>query len=449
MKRKKSVLISLLSVLCLSGCTGYDKDAYADGVSYHITSSGKTAFVSEAEADLTQENPQVIIPEKINQAKVKKLGGFFGTGVPAPFTVIAGSGHSYETYNPYNGEFGRRVILKDVPVSVHIPKTIEEVTYVSGGGCYGTVNENGELLFLRPVIMIDCDPDNPDYYSEDGILYSKEENSAVIDGRAEAEEFQPTLAEKLKGKYVKENEEDSEVIEFFTEFERVYSHTNWYMEDCEYLYSAAEYQPVDPEVLRSTEADYLDASAREFSSFTMAGQYTETDFPYYRLEPREDSIVITALDENREPVMDSGVELKRDMTAESQFPDDFSEWGMLYEEGENPVMSFGTAPGSPASSQRESDAVRMRVYRDGIITVEEKDSETPLILRGVLGAVYTGNGMDRDLVFVLTAAGGTREPYFGRVRFEQKSGDTFILHRIDGYEAWPLIPEGEEECTYH
>lgn len=446
MKRWKSALTGVLTGILLTACTGYDKDAEGNGITYHITASGRKAFVSEVKADFSLEAPEKTIPETIDKAAVKKLGGFFGTGVPAPFEVIAENEYSFIAYDPYASDFGSPVTVKDVPVTVHLPKSIDETSHFQVSGCYGNRNALGELEFVRPLVALDCDPANPDFYSENGILYSRKDNSEKINLTAR-EPLAPTLAQRINGRYVKENEYDTEVIEFFTVFDTVFSHSNWYMEGDEYMYSAGEYTPCDPADLYKTDAAYLDVSGRIFSSFAMAGQYTEADCPYYRLEPKENSIVITALDENRQPYVDSGVELERDMNTPSQFPYDFSDWGILFEEGESPLQSYHTGPGRLADGVRESDASILKLHRDGIITVHVKN-ESPLFFRGIAAVIRNAQNSKSDLCFVMRQVGGTLEPYFGRVGVELKDGDVIVLHRKEGYEAGPLIPEGEASCEY-
>ena len=447
MIRWKPAVIGVLIGSLLSGCTGYDKNAEDSGVTYHITSNGKTAFAAEVKADLSAGAPEKTIPEQINKAAVKKLGGTFGTGVPAPFEVTAENEYSYNAYDPYGEDYGSPVTIKDVPVLVHLPKTIEEVSTFHESIYYGNRNALGELEFVRPSVYLDCDPDNPVFRSENGILYDRKDGSEVIN-LTHGEVPAASLEARLNGRYVKEGDYDTEVIEFFTVFDTIYSHSNWYMEGEEYMYSAGEYTPCDPADLKKTDAAYIDVSGRIFSSFAMAGQYTEADSPYYRLEPKENSLVITCLDENRRPYMDSAVELERDMNTPSHFPYDFSEWGLLFAEGETPASRYNAAPGSLAKGVRESDTSWLKLQKDGVITVHFKD-ETPQFLRGIAASVYNYESKDSDLCFVMRQVGGTLEPYFGRVRVESKDGDVIVLHRKEGYEAGPLIPEGEEECEYH
>ena len=446
MMQKKTWMGVLCSVFLL-GCTGYDKNALADHVAYHITANGKTAFASEVVWDLS-ENAQYSIPEKVDKAAVKKLGGFFGTGVPAPFQVIAEKGYEFQAYDPYMEDYGSPIAVKQVPVTVSIPKTIEEVRLVSEGMYYGMRNPQGELVFLFPSVSLNCDPDNPDFYSENGILFTRETKETAADLTG-SQELSPTLAQRLAGRYVKENEEDAEVIEFFTEFDTLFSHTNWYMEGSEYMFGATEYTPLNPDSLKKSDADSVEVSAKLFSEFANAGQYTESDSPYYRIEAKEDGIVILALDENRKPYMDSGIELKRDMSQPSQFPSDFSEWPFLFREGETPMYRFYSSQGNIAEKARESTYARMKLHADGAVTVQIKDSEAPLCYRGIAAAVYNRETSESDLCFALTAVGGTMNPQLGRVRIETKDRDTFVLHRIEGYEAWPLIPDGEEECVWN
>ncbi len=337
-----------------------------------------------------------------------------------------------------------------MPVTVYLPKTLEEIVQVKDTGWYGRRNKNGELVFLRPVIRFECDPENPTYYTENGQIYKREDGSQIDLSEVTSPEMpEMTLAEKLRGRYVKENENDREVWDLFDSMGMLFGHINWYMEDSEYMYSAIEYTPVDAAVLASTEADSIDVSAKQFSSFTMAGQYTELDHPYYRLTAASDRIIITALDENREPVMNSGFEMERDMTQPSQFPLEEALFDTLLKEEETAMIpGFTMGRAGLKDHILECEDYRIEFYDDGMVTMDAHREETPLYYHGYVKEIPAKEMYgDTDLLFSMRAIGGTAEPIIGRVTLHKEEDGSFRFIPVEGYSCEPLVTQGQESTV--
>ena len=74
----------MLFVLC--GCS-LDFSEQADEGCFSYAYGKKAAFVNEYRWDGTEEGMTVIIPENYNGLPVVSVGGFFGRGLPMPFTL--------------------------------------------------------------------------------------------------------------------------------------------------------------------------------------------------------------------------------------------------------------------------------------------------------------------------------------------------------------------------
>ena len=446
MKRTNKVLACMMSILLMSGCTGYDKDAVVDQQVYHLTSNGKTAFASEYKWDVSENPVEIVIPETANGAVVKKLGGFFGTGVPSPFCIAGETGYSYSAYDPFTEKYGAPMRIQEVPFTIHLPKTLEEIDHVTNSGWFGSRNENGELVFLRPIVRFECDPDNKTFYTKAGLVYQTEDDSLVDLSEVTSPELpKMTLAQKLRGRYVKANEEDQEVWEFFDSMDQIFVHINSYMEGEEYMYTALEYTPIDVSVLSSTEADSIDVSAKQFSSFAMAGQYTETDSPYYRLTAGEDKIMILALDENREPIMDSGFEMENDLSAPSQFPLNEALFDSLKTNDEEAYANLRSSSNKLTEKVLECEDYRIEFFLDGTVTMIKNREDAPLIYHGIAKVIPAKEMYgDTDLLFCMYSVGGTTEPILCRVTLHKEDDGSSRFSVSGDYPGTPLIPEGQE-----
>ena len=89
MYTKRKLIAAFCSIVLLGGCTGYEDSETIDGVNYWINSFEKQAFAGECNWQVADEPADITIQETVNKATVTKLGGFFGTGVPSPFSLMA------------------------------------------------------------------------------------------------------------------------------------------------------------------------------------------------------------------------------------------------------------------------------------------------------------------------------------------------------------------------
>ena len=432
--------IAMSSVILLAGCTGYESSISIEGVTYWINGSGRNAFAAECEWDMSEEPSEIVIRETAEGAKVTSLGGFFGTGVPAPFEIHAKEAdYTYSEWEVRGSEYGLPVIAEDVPVTVYLPSGIKEIKNSHSAMYYGNTTEDGTNLFLKPQIIVECDEENDTYYSENGTLYQKSD-SAVVDLNSESDgngaTVTMTLRDRLLGRYIRETEEDIEVYDFFDAFGTVYAHINYYMEGDEYMFAATEYTPVNAADLERTDIDSFDATSRHFSDFSNAGQYVDVEDPHCSITVTEEGIRID--------MAYASLELKRDYSMPSQFPFDASS---MHNErpGNESVYRLSMHSLEPLVLHTlECDEYRMKIYRDGTMILVMKNAETPTILRGTAEVFGDGTQIYK-MRYALVKTGGTTEPKEGVVLVSFDEADcTVAFSPYEDYYGGVLLNDESE-----
>ena len=440
MYTKRKLIAAFCSIVLLGGCTGYEDSETIDGVNYWINSFEKQAFAGECNWQVSDEPADITIQETVNKATVTKLGGFFGTGVPSPFSLVADADtYQFAGSEIYASEYGLPIVTKDVPITIHLPKTIEEVKYTQAPLYFGNLTEEGVVEFLHPQILIDCSDENQTFYSENGILYRKDDHS-IIDFNDEKSNYDitihKTLRDKLLGRYVLEVGDEQRVYEFFDANGKIYAHINYYTEGSEYMFSALEFTPVNAEVLDDDEADSFDATLGEFSDFSMGGQYVEPDEKDYHITVSEDDIILASSAES--------LTLKRDYSMPAQFPYRVSD--MHIEVPDNLIhIEYGFNRLEKLLYHKyECDDYTMRIYCDGTLVVVMKHTDAPVIYRGI-AQFFLNREEDKLLMqYTLTKTGGTAEPHEGFVQISYNDDSTVTFSAVDDVDGGPLLQETEQ-----
>ena len=86
MKRTILLLLCLLMLALLCGCS-LDFSQQADDGAFSYAYGNKAAFVNEYRWDGTEEGLTAVIPDSYNGLPVVSVGGFFGRGLPMPFSI--------------------------------------------------------------------------------------------------------------------------------------------------------------------------------------------------------------------------------------------------------------------------------------------------------------------------------------------------------------------------
>ena len=85
-KKLPALLLCLLLPLLLGGCS-LDFSELADDGALSYAYGSRSAFVTEYRWDGTEAGRTVRIPAQWNGKKIVSVGGYFGRGLPMPFTV--------------------------------------------------------------------------------------------------------------------------------------------------------------------------------------------------------------------------------------------------------------------------------------------------------------------------------------------------------------------------
>ena len=204
MKRFVCILLICLLLFSLSGCTGYEYEYYATeflGIGY--SEYKDKAFVGGYRYDLTKNNNEIIIPEEYNGIKITDLGGYYGLGVPTPFGIepVKESLPDHEAVSWIGAASmdmldteSHEIIYLDF--KLHISKNIESFTFIdldtfilvdyyaeckhedpSTCQICETVDKKSIAYLTR--FFITCDDENAVFYSKDGKLYHRSNDTPV------------------------------------------------------------------------------------------------------------------------------------------------------------------------------------------------------------------------------------------------------------------------------
>ncbi len=196
MKKPLILALSVFISLLLCGCTTY---CYEDTVSdmnimygsYFMSMSEYNpdgAAVSGYVWDGDPEKTDIVIPEKYGKQKIKCLGGYWGKGAPRRFYIDSDSylgiksdldergNEMTQRMNPSMIEPDTKVIYTDF--TIYLSKYIENIFARAFGTVY-TVD--GEKIAYCPRVSIICDEDNRTFYSKDGKLYYRQDDT-LVDG---------------------------------------------------------------------------------------------------------------------------------------------------------------------------------------------------------------------------------------------------------------------------
>ncbi len=173
------------SLLLLGGCsgsiTGYvGREANVGRVHYQINERGKSAFAEVYAWDLDPAHHSVEIADTVESARVQQLGGYTGTGVPAPFRIEPEQGAEFVVSgDPSLESHDVPVTWQDLEFTVYLGKEMRKIANVAEAPYYGVKNQSGGIDFYRPVCRFVCDEGNETFYSRDGVLYNRSDDTPV------------------------------------------------------------------------------------------------------------------------------------------------------------------------------------------------------------------------------------------------------------------------------
>ena len=173
--------VLLLSAGCSGSITGYaGREAEVGGVRYQINERGKRAFAEQCVWDLDLTHLSFEIADTVEGAKVQRLGGYIGVGVPYPFRIEPERGADcVASYDPSQESFDVPVTWQDLEFTVYLGKELDEIARITGPSYFGVKNPSGGIDFYRPVCRFVCDEENKTFYSRDGVLYKRSDDTPV------------------------------------------------------------------------------------------------------------------------------------------------------------------------------------------------------------------------------------------------------------------------------
>ncbi len=197
MRKILTIILSICLTFCLSGCIYeevamlYSDSAEIDGFYVAINKTANCCFVGEYNCTEYTENSEITIPDDYEGIPIKRIGGYYGRGVPTPFSIHfadlymnAPEGSEYDAI--FSGdinefEIPEEYIIEDVVFNLNIGKNIEVIEFVVMDEYYPHINEDGSITFYHSVVNINCSDENKYFYSKDGKLYNKKTDELISD----------------------------------------------------------------------------------------------------------------------------------------------------------------------------------------------------------------------------------------------------------------------------
>jgi hypothetical protein len=196
----RKVLLIVLSVLFVFGLFGcffeevsllYSDHADIDGFYIAINKTANCCFVGDYDCTEYAENYEITIPDDYGGMPIKRIGGYYGSGVPTPFSISLDELYmNAPTGSKYSGIFGGDIdkfdipdayVVEDVVFTLNIGENIETVEFVVMDHYFPHINEDSSVTFFHPVVYINCSEENKYFYSQDGKLYDKKTDELISD----------------------------------------------------------------------------------------------------------------------------------------------------------------------------------------------------------------------------------------------------------------------------
>lgn len=191
MKKILAFILALIFVLSFTGCAFvedlsllYDHYEYADNFCFGVNDTAGCCFAGAYNCREYTYGMEITIPDEYNGKPVKRIGGYFGRGYPTPFYFEIGEWCETTAHTEYDADLSTideaGNIIADLPYVLNIGKNIDSVVYVENH-LYPCTMEDGSIVFYHPVVSINCSEENRTFYSENGRLYNRKDNTLVSD----------------------------------------------------------------------------------------------------------------------------------------------------------------------------------------------------------------------------------------------------------------------------
>lgn len=172
-------LLALLSIICLMFCCGcsmhYGETTIdMDNVTFYPSKVNTVCFAGRYNWDGSSDKMTINIPDEVDGYKVTKLGGYTGRGFPTPFYIDFSSVGSicYHDDIPDNAE------IITYHFTLNIGKNLNELQRVVIDR-YCKIKDTDK--YAEFAFTVNCHKDNKHFYSLDGKLYNKKDNTLIDD----------------------------------------------------------------------------------------------------------------------------------------------------------------------------------------------------------------------------------------------------------------------------
>ena len=196
MRKVLSIALIVFIVLSLSGCSldevsfFYCDDADANGFDISINRISNCCFVGRYNCTEYTDNLEITIPDNYDGIPIKRIGGYFGRGLPTPFGISLASYVNTPKGSEFDSPFSVVGDLDDYEFSEEynvecpvfrlvIGKNIEVIEHVEMNNYFPHINEDGSITLYHPVVYIICSEENEHFYSKDGKLYDKKTDELI------------------------------------------------------------------------------------------------------------------------------------------------------------------------------------------------------------------------------------------------------------------------------
>lgn len=181
--------VSVLHVLLigLSGCTGFygKNDGLSGCLSVRVSDWKTRAFAAEYYWDgfTSAETLTIDIPDEYKGTPVTALGGYTGTGVPTPFTVVPSTNSQLELDHAdfvvlSQLEDDTVINYEEIYFTVNIGKNLKEINSVIRRNIPIRMPD-GTVTVYEIDYRFNCSEENRTFYSSDGILYNRSDDKPV------------------------------------------------------------------------------------------------------------------------------------------------------------------------------------------------------------------------------------------------------------------------------
>lgn len=176
----KRIILIILVVIVLFLCSSFltqcsmmygNKDFSSGNLNYHAHNIFNFCFAECYTWPLNENNAVLDIPDTCDGYRVTALGGYIGSGGPCPFVVNLPNAVSMHS----EGTLPDNARIEQYHLVINIGKYLREDELVM----MDYYHKVGYDQFVQILVTVNCSPENPFFYSDNGKLYKRSDHSLV------------------------------------------------------------------------------------------------------------------------------------------------------------------------------------------------------------------------------------------------------------------------------